>query len=367
MLILAASCSSGGEGAPTSGQAANPTTPPATTSPSATEPKPEGVRLLPFLKGLDQPVDMQPIPGTARLAVVEKAGVVRVVSVEDGRLTDEVLLDIRGDVTTGSEQGLLAIAFPPDYEEGGDAYVDYTDANGDTHIARLDTSNGSLTDLIVIDQPYANHNGGALAFGPDGKLYVGMGDGGSAGDPEGNAQNRRSMLGKILRFDVSEEQPKPEQFAYGLRNPWRIDFDGDDLWIADVGQGAWEEVDRIDATAAPGANLGWDAYEGDEVYEPQDIDESRLVFPVAAYSHELGCSITGGYVYRGENVPALVGRYVYGDFCSGRIWSLATSGGEPALLGKVNVPSLASFGVDADGELYAISLDGTIERFAPAG
>jgi glucose/arabinose dehydrogenase len=362
ILLLGSGCG-GGDGAPTLVSTTGPDTSDS-SGPSSTQPPPGNVTLVPFLKGLDQPVDMQPIPGTDRLAVVEKSGLVRVV--ETGTLLDEVLLDLRGSVTTGSEQGLLSIAFPPDYEDGGDAYVDYTDVNGDTHIARLDTSNGSLADVIVIPQPASNHNGGGLAFGPDGLLYVGMGDGGGAGDPEGNGQNRESLLGKILRFDVSQPAPKPEQFAYGLRNPWRFAFDGDDLWIGDVGQGAWEEVDRIDANAPPGANLGWDAYEGKEVFEPQQIDDSRLVFPVAVYSHELGCSITGGFVYRGEDVPALQGRYVYGDYCSGRIWTLPAAGGSPLLLKDLNVPSLAAFAVDGRGELYAISLDGSIKRFAAA-
>jgi glucose/arabinose dehydrogenase len=356
VLLLAAACGEDGS-APTLA----PTTP-APSGPPATQAPAGNVELAPFLKGLDQPVDMQPIPGTDRLAVVEKSGLVRLA--EGGRLLDVALLDLRGNVTTGSEQGLLSIAFPPDYKEGDDAYVDYTDTNGDTHIARLDTSNGSLLDLVVIPQPASNHNGGALAFGPDGLLYVGMGDGGGQGDPDGNGQNRDSLLGKILRFDVNQAEPQPEQFAYGLRNPWRIAFDGDNLWIADVGQGTWEEVDRIDATAEPGANLGWNAYEGRQTYERQQIDDSRLVFPVAEYSHKFGCSITGGFVYRGEDVPALQGRYVYGDYCSGRIWTLPADGGSPTLLENLKVPGLSSFGLDGRGELYAISLDGSIQRFA---
>jgi glucose/arabinose dehydrogenase len=363
VLLLGGAC--GGDGSSPTLEPPAPTPSTGATAPATQPPPPGGVKLVPFLKGLDQPVDMRAIPRTDRLAIVEKGGVVRIA--EAGRLTDATLLDIRDQVSTGSEQGLLSIAFPPDYQEGGEAYVDYTDVNGDTHIARLDTSNGSLSDIIVIPQPYSNHNGGALEFGPDGKLYVGMGDGGSGGDPEGNGQDRTSLLGKILRFDVSQGSPEPEQFAYGLRNPWRFSFDGEDLWIGDVGQGAWEEVDRIDATAAPGANLGWNAYEGNAVFERQQIDDSRLVFPVAQYSHELGCSITGGFVYRGSAVPALRGRYVYGDYCSGLIWALPADGGSPTLLDKVEVPGLSSFAVDARGEMYALSLDGSIQRFAAAG
>jgi glucose/arabinose dehydrogenase len=357
VLLLAPACG-GGDSAPNL-VSTTPTTPGSTSPPAS-----GNVTLVPFLHGLDQPVDMQAIPGTDRLAVVEKSGLVRLV--EGGTLLDVALLDLRGKVTTGIEQGLLSIAFPPDYKDGGAAYVDYTDVNGDTHLARLDTSNGSLSDVIVIPQPATNHNGGALAFGPDGLLYVGMGDGGGQGDPEGAGQNRDSLLGKILRFDVSRPAPNPEQFAYGLRNPWRIAFDGTNLWIADVGQGAWEEVDRIDATAPPGANLGWNAYEGRQIFHSQQIDDSRLVFPVAVYSHQVGCSITGGFVYRGKDVPALQGRYVYGDYCSGRIWTLPAAGGVPSLLENLKVPSLSSFAVDARGELYAISLDGSISRFAAA-
>jgi glucose/arabinose dehydrogenase len=358
VALLAMSGCGGDSAAPTAAPTA-----PVPSSPASSGPAPAlgTVTVVPFLRGFDQPLDMQPIPGTGRLAVVEKTGLVRVV--QHGSLQPDALLDLRGRVSTGSEQGLLSIAFPPGYREGGDAYVDYTDSAGDTHVARLDTATGSLADVVVIHQPYTNHNGGALAFGPDGLLYVGMGDGGSEGDPHGNGQNRDTLLGKILRFDVGSPTPEPQQFAYGLRNPWRFAFDGHDLWIGDVGQNTWEEVDRIDAGAAPGANLGWNAYEGREVYKQQQIDSSRLVFPVAVYSHRLGCSITGGYVYRGADVPALRGRYVFGDYCSGRIWSLPVSGGKPSLLPGIRVPGLSSFGRDASGELYAISLEGTIWRF----
>jgi glucose/arabinose dehydrogenase len=315
--------------------------------------------------GLDSPVDVAAIPGTAKLAVVEKTG--RILVLRDGRPAQGPLLDLRGKVSQGSEQGLLSIAFSPRYATNRLAYVDYTDLDGNTHVAELDTHSGSLRTILVVHQPFANHNGGALAFGPDGMLYVGMGDGGSEGDPEGNGQNRASLLGKILRLDVGNRHPRPHMYAYGLRNPWRFSFDPatGDLWIGDVGQNRYEEVDQLPAGTPPGANLGWNAYEGRTAYERQPIDRSRLVRPVAVYPHTEGCSITGGYVYRGSELPALRGRYVYGDFCSGRIWSLPTGGGSPQRLALPRLEGLSSFGLDARDELYATTLGGRIVRFAP--
>jgi len=260
---------------------------------------------------------------------------------------------------------LLSIAFSPRYAGNGLAYVDYTDLDGNTHVARLDTRSGSLRTILFVHQPFSNHNGGALAFGPDGMLYVGMGDGGSEGDPEGNGQNHASLLGKILRLDVAQPNPRPQMYAYGLRNPWRFSFDPatGDLWIGDVGQNRYEEVDHLRAGTRPGANLGWNAYEGRAVYKRQPIDRSRLVWPVAVYPHTEGCSITGGYVYRGSEVPALRGRYVYGDFCSGRIWSLPAGGGRPQLLALPRLEGLSSFGLES-GELYATTLGGSVLRLA---
>jgi glucose/arabinose dehydrogenase len=316
--------------------------------------------------GLDSPVDVAAIPGTAKLAVVEKTG--RILVLRDGRPAQGPLLDLRGNVSQGSEQGLLSIAFSPRYATNRLAYVDYTDLDGNTHVAELDTHSGSLRTILVVHQPFANHNGGALAFGPDSMLYVGMGDGGSEGDPEGNGQNRASLLGKILRLDVANRHPRPHMYAYGLRNPWRFSFDPatGDLWIGDVGQNRYEEVDQLPAGTPPGANLGWNAYEGRAAYERQPIDRSRLVWPVAVYPHSQGCSITGGYVYRGRELPALRGRYVYGDFCSGRIWSLPTGGGSPQRLALPGLEGLSSFGLDARDKLYATTLGGRIVRFAPA-
>jgi glucose/arabinose dehydrogenase len=358
-------------GAACSGQGASTTVSTATQRPPSSAPRPPsppaaGARLVTVASGLDSPVDVAAIPGTAKLAVVEKTG--RVLVVTDGHPALRPLLDLRGKVSEGSEQGLLSIAFSPRYAANDLAYVDYTDLDGNTHVAELDTRSGSLRTLLFVHQPFANHNGGALAFGPDGELYVGMGDGGSEGDPEGNGQNRASLLGKILRLDVAKRHPRPQMYAYGLRNPWRFSFDPatGELWIGDVGQNRYEEVDHLPAGTPPGANLGWNAYEGRAVYKPQAIDRSRLVWPVAVYPHTDGCSITGGYVYRGSEVPALRGRYVYGDFCSGRIWSLPAGGGRPRLLAVPRLEGLSSFGVGAHGELYATTLGGRVLRFAPA-
>jgi glucose/arabinose dehydrogenase len=360
IVLIAAACSGHSAGTTVSVPV-----PPPPSAPSQPPPQPAaGVRLVTVATGLDSPVDVAGIPGTAKLAVVEKSG--RVLVLTDGHPASKPLLDLRGQVSRGSEQGLLSIVFSPPYARNGLAYVDYTDLDGNTHVAQLDTRSGSLRTILFVHQPFANHNGGALAFGRDGMLYVGMGDGGSEGDPEGNGQNRASLLGKILRLDVAKPHPRPQMYAYGLRNPWRFSFDPatGDLWIGDVGQNRYEEVDHLRTGTPPGANLGWNAYEGRAVYRRQPIDRSRLVWPVAVYPHTEGCSITGGYVYHGTGVSALRGRYVYGDFCSGRIWSLPTGGGNPQLLALPRLEGLSSFGLDAHGELYATTLGGRLVRFA---
>jgi glucose/arabinose dehydrogenase len=353
VLALAAACGGG-----TSTPSASPQ-PPSVSPHAATR----TVALQVVARGLESPADVAGVPGTDSLAVVEKTG--RVLLLRGGRVTG-TLLDLRGQVSQGTEQGLLSIAFDPEYTTNHLAYVDYTDPGGGTHIARLDTASGRLRTVLFIRQPFANHNGGGLAFGPDGLLYVGMGDGGSEGDPEGNGQNRSTLLGKIVRLDVQRERPQPQIYAYGLRNPWRISFDTatGELWIADVGQDHWEEIDRLPRGAPPGANLGWNAYEGRAVYRRQTIDRSRLVWPVAVYSHDDGrCSISGGDVYRGTDVPALRGDYVFGDFCSGTIWTLPARGGEPRMLPLPRVEALSSFGEDTQGHLYVVSLNGTLLRF----
>jgi glucose/arabinose dehydrogenase len=306
-----------------------------------------------------------------RLYVVEQPGRIRVL--EGGRLLEEPFLDITADVRSGGEQGLLSVAFHPGYGENGLFYVNYTNLAGDTRVEEYRAGRGAAVResrmLLAIDQPYANHNGGQIAFGPDGLLYVGMGDGGAGGDPEDRAQNLASRLGKLLRLDVDDPGADWELVAYGLRNPWRFSFDAltGDLWIADVGQQEIEEIDFVPAAEVGELlNFGWDVFEGSQVYEDKEPSPSgRLVEPISEYSHELGCSVTGGFVYRGSDLPAARGRYFYGDYCSGRIWSLARRGGEVTRRGHVfRVPQLSSFGEDADGELYLVSQAGTVYRLA---
>ncbi len=354
-LLLAAACGGGGGGG-TSG-ASSPI-----TSPSAAA---GGIALRPLVTGLDEPVDVVGVPGTSDLAIVEKTGLVRIW--HDGGLQPRPLLDLTGRLAQSSEQGLLSIAFSPRYRENGLAYVDYTDLAGDTHVAELNTRSGALRTILFVHQPYANHNGGALAFGPDGQLYVGMGDGGSEGDPEGNGQNPHALLGKILRLDVALPGSPPEIYALGLRNPWRFSFDSatGDLWVGDVGQNRYEEVDRLRRGAPAGANLGWNLMEGNVRYDEDGSLPAGLIAPVAVYSHAHGCSITGGFVYRGRDLPQLRGRYVFGDFCSGTIWSMPASGGRFTRLDVPAVQQLSSFGLDTSGELYAVSLTGTVFKFVP--
>jgi glucose/arabinose dehydrogenase len=264
------------------------------------------------------------------------------------------------------------MAFPPNYAEDRHIYVDFTDKNGDTRVLEYRVSGGRADEstarqLLFVDQPYPNHNGGQLQFGPDGLLYVGMGDGGSGGDPENRAQNLDERLGKLLRINASNPAATWVTVGYGLRNPWRFSFDRKtgNLWIADVGQGDWEEVDfRTRAQERRLWNYGWNVYEGRSRFSDEPLNRrAPLVFPVAVYSHSQGCSITGGYVYRGSAVPAMRGRYVYGDYCSGKLWSLVLRGGKARVRSEPQtIDELSSFGEDAKGELYATSLGGTVYK-----
>lgn len=309
------------------------------------------------------------------LYVVEQAGVVRVLV--SGALRAKPFLDIRSRVASGGERGLLSLAFDPGYANNHFFYVDYTDLDGNTRVVRF-RSNGtsavvsSARQLLFVRQPFANHNGGQLQFGPDGKLYVGMGDGGSAGDPQNRAQDLRVRLGKLLRANVHAKRIRWSIAGYGLRNPWRFSFDSKsgDLYIGDVGQDKWEEADYLARSRLPGLqNYGWSVYEGRHGYKPTEPlnKRGRLVRPVYEFSHgrsDARCSITGGYVYRGPAQPALRGRYFFGDYCSGTIWSLRVSHGKAVSLRRepITVPSLTSFGQDGNGELYALSLRGSIYR-----
>ncbi len=337
--------------------------------------------LEPVAGGLDSPLGVTHAgDGSGRLFIVEQTGVIRVL--RDGEVLDEPFLDVSEAIVAGGEQGLLGLAFHPDFARNGRFFIDYTDVNGDTVVAEVVVSEDpdradedSVRILLQVDQPYANHNGGQLAFGPDGFLYVALGDGGSAGDPENNGQNADVLLGKLLRLDVDSGDPygipgdnpfangggEPEIWAYGLRNPWRFSFDSKtgDLWIADVGQGEFEEINRRPA-AAGGLNYGWDQMEGLECYEGADCDPADKVVPISGYDHDRGCSVTGGYVYRGKDFPELRGGYVFGDYCSGLIWAIdATTRGftEPVELMASDL-SISSFGLDEAGELYLTDLAG---------
>jgi glucose/arabinose dehydrogenase len=367
LLLLAVACSSGGEPSATGGETIQAPSVPTETS---TDESSLRLKLTRVATGLDAPDDLASTPGEPnRLYVVEQRGRIRVI--ENGRLSPEPFLDITSAVQSGGEQGLLSVAFHPDYADNGLFYVDYTDLDGDTRVvefkARGAEAPARKRELLFVDQPYANHNGGQLAFGPDGRLYVGMGDGGSGGDPENRAQNLDERLGKLLSLDVDEKGSAWRIEGYGLRNPWRFSFDREtgDLWIADVGQGEWEEIDHT-LQGEPGLeNYGWDVFEGGHRYEDKDPNpRGRLVMPVAEYSHDHGCSVTGGFVYRGKGTPAAQGRYFYGDYCSGNVWSLALRDGKATGIRRhrFRVDALSSFGEDAAGELYLVSFEGNVFR-----
>jgi len=309
----------------------------------------------------------------SRLYVVEQPGRIRYLV--RGRLAG-TFLDIRSRVSSGGERGLLSVAFSPGYARNHRFYVDYTDRNGDTRVVEFRSRRGKAVlstarQLLHVKQPYPNHNGGQLQFGPDGLLYVGMGDGGSAGDPGNRAQSLSSSLGKLLRTNPLKRGDGWHVVGYGLRNPWRFSFDRatGDLLIGDVGQDAWEEIDvRPREQIGRLANYGWRVFEGRTRYAGGTPNShGQLVAPIAVYSHDEGCSVTGGYVYRGRAVPAAAGRYFYGDYCSGTVWSLGVENGRAVDVRKegITVPALTSFGEDSAGELYAVSGQGRIYRLVP--
>ena len=331
---------------------------------------------------LSSPVDLAFRPGTNDLFIVEQRG--RIVRLPNGNAEDaDTTLDIRGQVSLGNEQGLLGLAFSPD---GSDLFINFTDGAGATNIARYDmagdTADQSSVEIVLnIPQPAANHNGGQLAFGPDGFLYIGTGDGGGGGDPFANGQNPNTLLGSILRIDVSgasgytvpSNNPfvggggAPEVFSWGIRNAWRFGFDSanGDLWIGDVGQDRFEEVTvlRAGSGGGNGANLGWNATEGAESFRGGATPAGHVP-PIVTYGHANGrCSITGGQVYRGSAIPSLSGVYLYGDFCSGEVFGFQAEGSDRAI--RLNIPvvsQLTSFGLDANGEAYVLSRAGGVFR-----
>ncbi|GIW12237.1 MAG: glucose dehydrogenase [Dehalococcoidia bacterium] len=366
-----------------------PTSLPSPAAPPAARPTSERLTLQVVTAGLRQPTALAEVPdGSGRFFVLERAGLVRLL--RQGQLVPEPVLDLRTLITSsGQEQGLLGIAFHPRFGENGRFFLASTARNGDNTVAeyrlaagadQVDPLSGRV--LLAIPDFASNHNGGHLAFGPDGYLYIGTGDGGGAGDPQRTAQNLGSLLGKLLRLDVDRGEPyaippdnpfrgqpdaRPEIWALGLRNPWRYSFDRQtgDLWIADVGQNLLEEVDYIPAGTPGGLNFGWSIMEGSRCFRTPTCESTGLVLPVAEYSRELGCSITGGYVYRGSALPWLVGTYLYGDYCSGRVWGLTLDGqGGWVTTELLHDPTLrlSSFAEDLAGELYLIDLGGRILR-----
>ena len=401
LLVLAACGGDEGDDA-TGTTAAPPTTPSssastsigagATTAPDATAvattaPTPSAPPRLRAVKvgRFAAPIAFAVRTGDTAIYVAEKGGVVKALR---GAATDpSPVLDLSGEVSAGSEQGLLGLVFSPD---GSKLYVNYTDTAGDTRVVEYAFSAGkadssSRRQLLLVDQPYANHNGGHVAFGPDGFLYIGLGDGGSAGDPQGNGQRLDTLLGKLLRIDptpdgdtpyrippgnpfAARQGARPEIWAFGLRNPWRFSFDRETgaLWIGDVGQNAVEEVDAVEESAGGGQNYGWNRLEGTRRFDGSA--PSGAVAPVHEYSHDGGnCSVTGGYVYRGTRIPALRGSYVFADYCRGELRALVPSGsGLRSMALGPTLDAVASFGQDADGELFVLSLAAGLHRLEAA-
>ena len=373
--------------------------------PAGPEPGQEPPSEIPSLKletiadGLLQPLYATSAPGQPDLLyVLEKAGRIRLVDLKKSEVLEPAFLDIRDQVSTRSERGLLGLAFPDDYAQTGIFYIHYNDLEGTTVMARMSRSADNAMQanpdseekLLTVEQPWANHDGGQLCFGPDGKLYLGLGDGGAANDPNNAGQDGTTLLGKILRFDVDskantayrvpsdnpflgDENFRDEIWCYGLRNPWRFSFDRKtgDLWIGDVGQNKWEEIDFAAAGKGGGMNFGWRVREAAHDFNDKDPRPDNMVDPIHEYAQggpRNARSVTGGYVYRGKAMPTLHGWYFFGDYVSGQIWAIQQQDGvRSAYLdiskyldkqGSGYVPALASFGEDADGELYLLSLSG---------
>jgi glucose/arabinose dehydrogenase len=376
-----------------------------TPAPSATKPAPVGspsaapsapaklpeLSLKPVASGFSRPTLVTNAgDGSNRLFVLEKPGRIRII--EGGSTLPTPFLDIRSLIrSTGNEQGLLGLAFHPDFAANGRFFVAYTATDAKNTVAEYQVTQGGSdaadpstgTVLFAQADQYPNHNGGMLAFGADGYLYISMGDGGSGGDPDGNGQNLGSLLGKLLRIDVDSGAPygippgnpftadgqRPEIWSYGLRNPWRFSFDREtgDIWIADVGQGKYEEIDFEAAGSKGGANYGWNVMEGAHCYAPADCKQDGYEKPVFEYTHDEGCSVTGGYVYRGKDIAGLAGAYLFTDYCSGKLWATTrTAGGGFDTKRAGQLPDdVSAFGEDEAGELYvAVDSEGAIYKVA---
>lgn len=355
---------------------------------SANAPVKELLTVEVVASGLEAPVHLTAPAGDPRLFIVEQAGRIRIV--QDGRLLPTPFLDITGRVGSGGERGLLSMAFHPRYTDNGSFYVNYTDRRGDTRVERYRVSrdpnvadSASAKLILGITQPYANHNGGHVVFGPDGMLYIPLGDGGSGGDPQGHGQNRATLLGKLLRLDVDRGDPyaiprdnpfvrdsgagaRAEIWALGLRNPWRIAVDRQTglLYTADVGQNRWEEI-NVQPANQGGLNYGWNRMEGAHCYGLPLCAKAGLVMPAVEYSHDEGCSVIGGAVYRGSRLPFVSGHYFYSDWCSGWLKSFAFQNGGVTAAATWEVGTLGSvvsFGEDGSGELYIVSGNGSVYR-----
>ena len=397
VIVVGSVVALGACGGGATGPAPLPTASPGASCPVAPIPGTPQLRSVRVASGLTSPLDLQSIPGDrTRLFVVEQGGRIRII--RGGTVLAAPFLDIAGRISAGGERGLLGLAFHPGYARNGRFFVNYTDSNGHTRISEFHAAPAadvadpaSERQILFVAQPFANHNGGGLAFGNDGMLYIGLGDGGSGGDPLGNGQSLQTALGKMLRIDVDRGLPfaappdnpfvanaaaLPYIWAYGLRNPWRFAFDraNGDLYIGDVGQDAREEVDVGLAARRGGENYGWSVMEGSRCFRPSaGCPTTGLTLPVLDYGRADGCSITGGVVYRGCRLPGYDGTYFYGDYCTAMIRSFRLVNGQAldqrdwtAALGR-GIGNISSFGVDADGEIYIVDFDGEIYRVEPVG
>lgn len=390
-LLAFAGCTTGPTPLPTGGPtagpgasaAATPAASPGGTPSSATV----AITLEPFATVQGGPLAMTALDdGTGRLLVASQDGTVWIVGA-DGAVEPTPMVDVGARIRSGGEQGLLGIAAHPTFPTDPRVFLNYTDTNGDTIVASLslDPDDDKVLDpdshqqLLFVDQPYANHNGGGLAFGPDGYLYVSLGDGGAGGDPHGNGQRLDTLLGKILRLDINggetylipEDNPfadgggLPEIWSYGLRNPWRMSFDREtgDLWMGDVGQGSWEEVD-VARAGLGGINFGWVTMEGSHCYNADTCNREGLTLPAADYGRDQGCTVIGGYLYRGDTYKFLQGTYLFADYCSGNLFAIEAGADDyttPTVVGNGS-NGISAFGEDTAGELYALALNGTISR-----
>jgi glucose/arabinose dehydrogenase len=349
------------------------------------------LRLQRVAAGLTRPVAVTHAgDGSGRLFIVLQDGTIRIRN--SAGLREQPFLDIRSLVSCCGERGLLSAAFHPQYRTNGFFYVNYTNKAGNTVIARYTVSTdpnvanpASRKVILTVAQPFPNHNGGQIQFGPNGYLYIGMGDGGSSGDPENRAQNLRTLMGKILRIDVNRTSAnraygipptnpfvgranvRPEIWASGLRNPWRFSFDRatGDLYLGDVGQGNWEEVNFQNARSRGGENYGWRRMEGRHCHNPTTgCQTGTLKLPIIEYSHAAGCAVTGGYRYRGARTSSLVGRYLYGDYCSGRIWAATFNSGSGWRVAALHNSGfqISAFGEDQAGEVYVVDYNGAVYR-----